>query len=261
MPNRRRRHSCIDSIVNLSYHFANELARRRALAEASPGLRRARPADRGRPHARRGTSAKRSRPGATVRRLAHHGGACVARPADGRPGGAPRRVWHVRAGAARGDARAGLWRADAGSRRRRGVRRDLSRPARSPRGAAARAGVGQPAVDLDVESRSRVAALRAVHRAPGGRRVLRADRADGGQGLGEPAHRRCAGRGPYSGGAHRPRHRAVSAQGASRPGRPGQPARRRAGDRASAVGWMHASGVSGAAQRGLQRRWARSGIS
>ena len=179
----------------------------------------------------------------------------------GRPGGAPCRLWHVRAGTACGDARAGLWRVDAGSRRRRGVRRDLSRPARSPRGAAARAGMGQPDVDLDVESRSRVAALRAVHRAPGGRRVLRADRTDGGQRLGEPAHRRRAGRGAYSGGAHRPRHRAVSPQGASRPGGPGQSPRRRAGDRASAVGWMHAPGVSGAAQRGVQRRWTRSGIS
>ena len=157
-------------------------------------------------------------------------------------------------------AHAVLRRVDSGGGRGRGVRRDLSRPAGGAGSAPARAGVGEPAHDHDLEGRPCLAPVRAVRRAAGGRRLLRAHRADRRQGHREPAHRRCPGRRAHSRGAHRPRDRAVPQARPSRSGGAGQPSRRRDGDRASALARLSAPGVSWPAQRGQQRGRARSGV-
>ena len=135
--------------------------------------------------------AQRSRPRAPVRRLAHHGGPRGPGPAARRARRAPRRLGHLRARPAERARPAlsfGLLIPDLGETEifepicQGMMASPLAREHALVWGSVTARRERRP-------RRARLAALPAVHRPEGVGRVLRAARADAGQGRGQPPHR------------------------------------------------------------------------
>ena len=226
--------------------------------EVSAGLFRAAARHSVRPAGQRRPAAERGGARSPVRRVADHGRAGGAGPAGGRPRRAAGRVRHVR------QERAEIGRpvvrpAHPGSRRHGDLRADLPGDDGVAARGRARAGVGQHHHHR-VQAGRRVAAVPAVHRAPGLGGVLRAARARGGKRRRQRAHRARAGRRRHPRRPARPHGRALSAARASRPRRHRQPARRLRHHRAPVDAWRAADRVRRAAQCRGDRRRARGGF-